>query len=296
MRLNTLFLSLFLTMIFSLNAYCQADRDTLNSSPKLVVITTNSGGQFMGTIVKQDAREILIETKDKGQIVIPKYEIKEMHELKAREINGRGEYIPEEIFATRYFITTNGLPLEKGENYVLWNLYGPEIHFGVADNFSLGLMTSWVGIPIIGSAKYTFNITEKVNFGLGTLAGFGSWAAPDFVVALPYGALTIGDRRSNINFSGGYGMAAYEDYSGGATLFSIGAIAKIGKNTSFVFDSFFYVEDNAGSNNGVYGIMIPGIRVQGRHDSAFQFGFSGLYGEGEFVPVPIPMLGWFKKI
>ncbi|MCB0401180.1 MAG: hypothetical protein KDD41_03795 [Flavobacteriales bacterium] len=296
MRFHSIVLIISLGLFGSSVVLGQADRGTLDTSPQLFIITTNSGGQFIGTILKQDAREILIETKDKGQVVIPKYEVKDMHEIKAREVNGNGDYIPEEIFATRYFITTNGLPMEKGESYVLWNLYGPEIHFGVAKNFSLGLMTSWVGIPIVGSAKYTFNISEKVNFGLGTLAGFGSWAAPDFVVALPYGALTIGDRRSNINFSGGYGMAAYDGYSGGATLFSIGAIAKLGKNTSFVFDSFFYVEDNAGSSNGVYGILIPGVRVHGKNDGAFQFGFSGLYGEGQFVPVPVPMLGWFKKL
>ncbi len=297
-----LYFLLLIAFIFSANvSFAQADRDTTETKvKKIFVITTNSGGEFVGIIISQDDKEVLIETKDRGRVSIPKYEIREMKEVKGGEMTPGGVYIPEEIFATRYFLTTNGLPIEKGESYVLWNLFGPEIHFGVAKNFSIGGMTSWVGIPIVGSIKYSIKLGESTSIGVGTLLGTGSWAAPDFFIALPYAGLTFGGRRANINFMAGYGYAnGFEDNSegSGTALYSIGGLAKISKKASFVFDSIFVINQNSGSSNGVYGLLIPGIRVQGKMDAAFQFGFAGfIAGDEGLVPAPIPMLGWFKKL
>ena len=83
MRFHSIVLIISLGLFGSSVVLGQAGRGTLDTSPQLFIITTNSGGQFIGTILKQDAREILIETKDKGQVVIPKYEVKDMHEIKA---------------------------------------------------------------------------------------------------------------------------------------------------------------------------------------------------------------------
>ena len=294
--------------------FAQADRDSTETVvKKIYVITTNSGGEFVGVILKQDAREVLIKTEDKGEVIIPKFEIKEMKELKQGEINAKGDYISEEVFATRYFLTTNGLPMEKGESYVLWNLFGPEIHFGVAKNFSLGIMTTWVGIPIVASAKYNIRISNGVNLGIGALAGSGTWAAPDFGFALPYGALTFGNRRTNLNLSAGYGMAFFDGETSGTTLYSLGGMTPITKKVSFIFDSMFFtynrVRDNGyynyNTNSYVYqevvdqkigGAFSPGIRIKMKHDAAFQFGFLGAFDDTQFFQVPIPMVGCFKKL
>ncbi len=301
---------IFLTLLvvsFSINkVVAQADRD---SSTTFFYIITNSGGEFIGTIISQNAKEVLINTRDRGQVSIPKYEIKEMKEVNPNEMTIKGNYIPEEVFSTRYFITTNALPIKKGENYVLWSLYGPEVQFGVGENLGLGIMTSWVGMPVIGTAKYSIKLTETTSVGVGTLLGTGSWAAPDVAIALPFGALTIGNRRANINFSGGYGVVAYDNKSEGKALFSVAGMAKIGKKVSIVFDSFIvpnifystYIYDNITNTSTVVTkrspliVFLPGIRVQGNNNSAFQFGFAGAYGNGEMVPIPIPMLQWFRK-
>ncbi len=144
-------ISFFLFFILNTKtSLAQADRDSTEVlSNKIVVITTNSGGEFVGIILFQDAKEVLIETKDRGKVSIPKYEIQKMREVSRGQLNANGEFISEDIFATRYFFTTNGLPLEKGESYMLYTILGPEIHFGVAKNLTIGIMTSWIGIPII---------------------------------------------------------------------------------------------------------------------------------------------------
>jgi len=270
-----------------------AQVDTTNSSTSEVyVITTYDGGEFVGRIISQDAKEVLMETTDRGQVSIPKYQIKKMTALKAGEMSASGAYVPEEVFATRYFISTNGLPIEKGESYALWNIFGPEFHFGVSENLSVGIMTSWFAIPIIGTVKYTIELGEKTNLGIGTLLGTGSWAVPDFGLALPFAALTYGGRRSNISVSGGYGAIWTNGNSNGSALFSIAGMSKVGKKVSLVFDSFIVSSQNNGSG---WAILVPGIRLQHRSDKAFQFGFGAFVIDGELIPAPIPMLQWFKK-
>lgn len=277
-------------IIFTFIAFnTSAQVDSIATNDKYYIITTYNGGEFIGIIITQDSDEILIKTEDRGEITIPKYQIKSIKELRAEDISIDGVYTPDQIFATRYVITTNALPMEKGESYVLFNLYGPEFHYGASEKFGIGLMTTWIGAPLIASAKYSFlELGEKSHFGLGTLLGTGSWLDPSFVIALPYGTLTFGDRKSNINFSGGFGQVWNEGDAGGTALFSIAGITRIGRKVSFVFDTFI-VPDISGSS---LILIIPGLRFQDKVNKAFQFGFAGLIVDGETIPVPL--VQWFR--
>ena len=176
------------------------------SMSNLVVITKQNGTKFIGEIISRDAREILLKTKDLGEIYIPMHVIESIREILPDAPN---PYIEDDIFATRYFITTNGLPIKKGENYILWNLYGPDFQFGVKENFGVGVMTSWGAVPIVFSAKYSKDLGENKSIAFGALAGTGSWAIPEFGLLLPYTTLTLGDRKNNISFSLGYGLLFY---------------------------------------------------------------------------------------
>lgn len=293
-KLNSLkktFLSLLCLLVLTA-AHAQTD----TSKVKTYVITTNDGGEFIGEIISQDAKEVLIQTKDKGQVSIPKYQVKEIREIKDGDINTGGVYIPDEVFSTRYFITTNGLPIKKGESYILWNLWGPDFQFGVADNLSVGVMTSWLAYPLVATAKYSIPVNDKVNIGVGLLAGTSTWGSGSFFFgfALPFGSVTFGDRKSNLTFSGGYGAVAFEGESSGRPLVSVSGMSKVGKKVSLVFDSFI-LPPNSGNGSGG-GLLIPGIRLQTAEDKAFQFGFAGIFADGEALPVPIPFVQWFKKI
>ena len=277
--------------MLSVNAFGQPATDTT----KIYIVVKNDGTEFTGKVLSRDAREILLETTNLGEVIIPMHEIREIRELKPGEVTSSGEYRPEEVFATRYFITTNGLPIEKGESYIQWNLYGPDFQFGIGENLGVGIMTTWVGVPLIGSAKYSWNIAEDVNMSAGALLGTGSWAAPDFGLALPFLALTFGDRRSNINFSGGYGAAFIEGNSEGRSLFAVAGMTKLGNKISLVLDSFIAPGDKS-SDKEEFAILIPGLRIQFSEKNAFQFGFAGIYVDGEFAPVPVPMVQWYRKL
>jgi len=271
-----------------------AQMDTAKvTSASLYLVTTFDGAEFTGEILLDDEKEVLIQTKDRGRISIPKYQIKEMKKIKSSELSASGEYMPADLFATRYFITTNGLYLVKGESYVLWNLYGPDFQFGVGENFGVGVMTSWFGSPLIGTAKYSMQLDEKVGLSLGLLLGTGSWATPEFGLALPYVALTFGDGRTNINFSAGYGGIFYGGDSDGNALLSVAGMTRVGKKVSLVFDSF--IVPNFGDKNFGGALLLPGLRLQQSSEKAFQFGFAGLVADGDLIPVPLPFIQFFRK-
>jgi len=286
----TIIISFIILLAFNnLNAQV----DTLNK--KIYVVTKHDGSKFTGQIISQDAREVYIKTTSIGDVIIPKHEIASIEE--AKSINNtpqKTEFSGKTIFASRYFITTNGLPIEKGESYVLWTIFGPDFEFGISKNFGIGIMSSWLGIPIIGTAKYTFPINENFNIGVGALLGTGSWALPEYGLALPYSVFSLGNRINNINISLGYGALFYEGETEGRALMSIAAILKLSNKISFVFDSFISPSLNGGLEG--FGILIPGIRWQIEQKNAFQFGFTGIYFDDGFVPVPLPMVQWFRKI
>jgi len=96
MQIHLLFFALFLSIANIANGQV----DTTKTTSKLYIITTNTGGEFIGKIISHDAKEILIETQDRGQVFIPKFEIKEIKELETGELSTSGGYIPEQIFAT----------------------------------------------------------------------------------------------------------------------------------------------------------------------------------------------------
>jgi hypothetical protein len=303
MKIKQILLAAFLVLISLITAEkAQAQVSNSIDSNKVYVIIKNDGSEFIGKIISSDMREVIMETQKLGAIAIPKHEIKEMKLLKNGDIGISGSFVPNEPFATRYFITTNGLPIAKGESYITYNLFGPDIQYGLADNLGVGVITSWIGSPIIFTTKYSFEIDKNVNGAVGLLAGTGGWAS-SFGLAIPYGSITLGNRKSNITGSLGYGTIwGNENNGGGRTIVSIAAMHKISKSISLVFDSFIlpttktYIDpfDNKEYKN-YFALLLPGFRFQTSETGAFQFGFAGMSFEGETFAVPFPYIQWFRK-
>ncbi|WP_258542177.1 hypothetical protein [Parvicella tangerina] len=306
-----MWLLLFASSILFSEIHAQFDIDTTKKE-QIYLITTNNDGSFLGKIISIDSREVLIQTNTIGEVYIPKYQINSIEVIEEDRMTENGNYLPNEVFATRYFITTNGLAIEKGENYIQWNWYGPDIQFGVGKNFGVGVMTSWAGVPVIGTMKYSIPLGDKFSCGVGSLIGTASWVSPESGGALPFGVLTFGDRKSNLNISGGYSFLSIEGDYDGRPLFSIAGLAKIGKKVSLVFDSFIagqggYIKDMeydpiTGKPYEVLkrrkggALLIPGVRLEFSSQNTFQFGFGGIIADGEIQPFPIPMVQWYRKI
>lgn len=170
------------------------------------LITRNNGVEYVGQIISDDGREILLKTEQLGNIYIPKSDVKSITKVDLQNDYRAGEFLGQGVFTTRYQFTTNAFPIQKGENYAMVNLYGPEVHFSVAQNFSVGVMATWIASPIALAFKYTIPTQNpKLNFGLGTLLGSSGY----FNQGKGYGGLhwamaTYGTRRTNATLSLGY--------------------------------------------------------------------------------------------
>ena len=252
-------------------------------------IIKNDDSELIGKILSEDAREILILTSDNREIYIPQHVIKKMELVNSSDFDNRGTFVGEDKFATRYFFTTNGLPVKKGEHYVQWNLYGPDFQFSLGNNIGVGVMTSWIGIPIIGTIKKSWELGENTQFAVGGLLGTGSWSNPDFGLALPFASLSYGNRRSNIAFSAGYGAVWSDGSSNGAALVSVAGMKKLSSKISLVFDSIILLSE---SND--FTLFIPGIRWHQSEGRSFQIGFSALSVDGGIIP--IPMVQWYRSL
>lgn len=231
------------------------------------VVTTINGQVYIGQILSDDGREILIETDKLGKLFISKSDIKSIVDLKDEKDIKHGEFNATGPFTTRYAFTTNALPITKGENYALLNLYGPEVHFAVTDNLNIGVMSTWIASPFVFAAKYSHKTTnEKINLSAGALIGTSGYLTSfRGIGGLYFGNITFGDRKNNITFSAGYAhlktgiyndnYLAPDEYPNDGQvyqlyerslnpvskgpMFSIAGIAKVGAKASFVFDSMF---------------------------------------------------------
>lgn len=279
-------------------------------------VVKTDGNILIGKLLQNDAREILLRTEDGREIYIPQHVIKRLEPLSGERRSVGGEYTGEDRFSTRYFITTNGLPIKKGEHYVQWNLFGPDFQFALADDLGVGIMTSWLGTPLIGTIKKSWKLNDEAQFAIGGLVGTGSWISPDWGGALPFATVSFGDRQRNIAFSAGYGAIWSDGETTGRTLVSVAGMVKLSSRLSLVFDSFImppapseivtynydeYVNgvlvrrtDSYVQTRPGFALLIPGIRWHQSEGKAIQFGFSGIItDDGSF---PVPMVMWYRNL
>jgi hypothetical protein len=297
------------------------------SSQKKSVVTLYSGEQIIGTILSDDGREILIISDNVGKLFISKANIKTIAELKGDlKITEEGTTITEGPFTTRYSFTTNALPIKKNVNYAMINLFGPEVHFAVTNNLSLGVMSTWIASPLAVVGKYTFESKkENVHFAVGAMAGTSGYLKQAQINGgLGWGILTIGNRLDNVTISAGYGFVSNSSSNLNPFLSgpiaSIAGITKIGEKTSLFFDSMFSYNTRTNETWQYYGkvdiygnpidelkkeltenytlVLMPGVRFQSTDKKAFQVSLAGVITQrgNNTISFPVPMCSWFYKL
>ena len=127
---------------------------------ELMKVTMLNGEVHLGYILSDDSREILIQTKNVGKLFLQKVKIESIiafdddESEKAAVEEEQADKNPAG-YTARYQLSPNALPLKKGTGYTAVNLYGPELHYTVLDNFTINLATSWIASPFTVSLKYT---------------------------------------------------------------------------------------------------------------------------------------------
>jgi hypothetical protein len=289
-----------------------AQPNTGDKSAVRYTFNLKNGSSYTGTIISDDGREMLIMTETVGKLYVTKTDLRSMSKIdekKAEEFEDNfitgGRYLEDGPFTTRYNITTNALPIKKGENYAMTNFHGAEVHFAVNNRLNLGIMTTWIASPMAIAAKYSIPTKNpKLNFSVGTIlmtsgyfSNFGGYGH------LTFGNVTLGDRINNITLSGGYfGFNGPNDNPLSGPIGSVAGSFKVGPKANFIFDSMFgFVDYKYPFLGGVdvsdfsgRAIMIsPGMRFQSKQDFAWQFSLATVAVDD--IAFPAPFLTLFKK-
>jgi hypothetical protein len=265
-------------LLGSLQLHAQAPNTSAPSTDTTkFLIVKNDDNEYVGQILSDDGREVLIETKSLGKIYIPKSDIKSMRPINYNEDIAKGEVSTAGVFTTRYQFTTNCFPIKKGENYAMLNLYGPEVHFAVHKDFSVGVMSTWIGSPIALALKYTRGTANpKINYGVGTLIGSSGYLNQGRGFGgLHWGMITYGDRRNNATLSVGYGYfnPGRANTNFGQPIYTPGVYAAPnGMYPEIPIDGYFY-----SSNQSNYKAPIIGLAGQAKVGKKASFIYDCMY-------------------
>lgn len=289
-----------LTLFFMLGlvAISQAQQGGTQLLGTYVKVVKQDGSEYLGKLVSQDDRELRLDSTSIGSVVIPRYLIANITGgyTSLQDVTSRDER--QDRFSTRYFLTTNGFSNSEDGSYILFNIFGPDFQFALSEHVTAGVLTTWIGAPVVGSLKYSKSINEQVHAAVGVLAGSGVWLDTDLYFALPYASVTYGTRLSNINVSVGYGLVAFDADPDARTLFSIAGTTPIWGRLAFVFDSMILPEIS--NSRGTLMFASPGIRWFASSSTAFQVGYPFYIARNgnlnESGAVPFPTFGLFVKM
>ena len=258
-----------------------------------VTVEKTDDGRYVGVLLSASEREVLLDSTVVGSVLIPRYLIRTLESAASHRGIGPQPTQGQVPFSSRYFITTNGFPIGEDGAYILFTTAGPDFQFAPSENVSVGLLTTYIGSPIVGSIKATTRVSDGVNAAAGALVGWNGWIPSFFFFALPYGSLTFGTRSSNVTASVGYGYVSYDNDGGGRAMFSVAGQTHAWSKLSLMFDSIIL---SAGTNSSMLLFGMPGLRVATGRNSAFQVAFPFAYVDGEMQMVPIPTIGYFVRM
>ncbi|MBU3678231.1 MAG: hypothetical protein FGM32_01320 [Candidatus Kapabacteria bacterium] len=258
-----------------------------------VTVEKTDDGRYVGVLLSADEREVLLDSTAIGSVMIPRTLVRSILPAAGQASQQRALAAQTLPFSSRYFITTNGFPIGDDGAYILFTTFGPDFQFAPTENLSVGILTTYIGSPILGSIKATTRVSDNVNAAAGALIGWNGWI-PEFIFfALPYGSLTFGSRASNVTLSTGYGYVSYDGDGGGRAMFSVAGQTHAWSKVSLMFDSIIL---SAGSSTGMLVFGMPGVRVATGRNSAFQVAFPFVYAENELRMVPVPTVGYFVRM
>lgn len=267
--LHLIVTSMVIYLLFSVSV-CPAQ----NSDKSLMYqIKTKQGNIFVGKILKQDASEVIIFSKELGTIHISQANIKRILSMKAvkkRQYSLWGSNIQ----STRYLFAPNGYGLEKNQGYyqnvgVLINSFAVGLGKGVSIGGGFIPMFLFGGgpTPVWVTTKVSIPVVKnKFNMGVGALMGT-VLGDSESGFGMVYSISTFGTRDKNISVGMGYG------YAGGhwaqTPLVNLSAMVRTGARSYLITENYFVVLDgvmviiSAGGrwmvkNVGLdYGLLMP---------------------------------------
>ena len=279
---------LLIGMLFITAAYTQEQTKKPLADSSLIVLSVNSGEEFIGTIISEDPREITIRLQNGKMLVIPTYSVKSINPLSKSTLL-KGKPIFPNPHPSRYFYTPSAIPMDKGEIYIQ-TVYALayQVQFGLTKNFSLGATTTIIGAPLGLTGKYSIKIDEKNTVAFGGLAGVVGWKTSTNL-GIGFAAYTYGSKESNITLAGGYAWINEKNNGGNnSPVMSLSGNKRLTKNLSLMGELWYLPE------SGIF-FGGPCFRLYGNKRSSFDLGIWSVKTGDSNGSIFLPVVGYTYK-
>jgi hypothetical protein len=283
--LNVFFLMVLLLPLVGLKA-----QNTIDTSDVWRVVMIN-GNEFIGNVTGTDDKTIFMKTSQLGEISIPRAEIKIMQKLDKQKFVS-GSYWAENPQSCRYFWAPNGYGLRKGEGYYqnVWVFYN-QASYGVSDYFSIGaavlplFLFGGTPTPAFITPKFSIPLVrDKVNIGVGAIAGTVLGASETGAIGIVYGVSTFGNHDNNLSVGLGYGFAQGEWAQ--KPLIELSGMLRVSRSTYLMSENYFI---SFGENG--FSLVSVGARSIIKNSASIDYGLIIPVGRNMDTFIAIPWLG-----
>jgi hypothetical protein len=152
-----------------------------------------------------------------------------------------GSYTFKNPHPSRYFYSPTALPMEKNELYIQSVYFlTAQVQYGITENFSAGITTSFLLSPIAITAKYSMKLDDKNHFAIGGLAGSLSWIDNESYLGLGFASYTYGTAESNITLAAGAAQIMDSDLG---YVLNAGAHKRLSKHVSIMGEVWYLPEE-----------------------------------------------------
>ena len=177
-------------------------------TPSYVRLVMFDGSSRMGELIESSDLEIVIETIQLGVVRVPKYLVKGMTTLAAREyeqlvVAFEGRELALNPQSSRYFFAPSGIQLRQGDGYFQSNIALNSVSFGVTENITIGGLLSLAGAG--GSVKIGKQLSPDTYASFGGIGFMDYYGNFDRPIGLVFANMTWGTEDRNITVNIGTG-------------------------------------------------------------------------------------------
>lgn len=174
----------------------------------LTEIRMRDGTFYKGHIEKQNDSLIYLKSNGGVELIIPKKNVAAVNFINGYvrndSVTGSQVHVAG-IYSYYYTTTSNSFLFNKGELYGSNNyLAFLSINYAFTRNFSLGIATSVIGVPMGLHAKANFELSRKLYLGFEAVGGSMMYLNPKTWGSGGTLKLTSGDEHNNFTLYAGY--------------------------------------------------------------------------------------------
>lgn len=208
-------------------------------------VETTEGQVVLGTVISKSDTEVVLETRELGEVTLSRSDIRKMEEINPEHIRN-GEYWHPNPQSTRYLFAPNAIGLPKGRGYYqnTW-IFLNNVNYGATNNFSVGvgmIPTFLLGpsaVPVWVMPKVSFSTPqENLHLAGGAVIGGVFGRGGGGTAGLFYGSSTVGSRDRNVTLGMAYGYTG--DGFSDAPAVNVSGMLRVGRTAYLITENYLF--------------------------------------------------------